>query len=81
MRTLTAGELHDLGDAFGAALGNHVGGAELLAQVGAIGVPAHQDDPLGAHLAGREHCRQSHRAVADHGDGLPRATLAMKAAW
>ena len=39
------------GDAVLAALGDHVGGAELAAEVGAGLVPAHQDDALGTELA------------------------------
>ena len=52
-----------------AALGDHVGGAELAAEVGAGLVPAHQHDPLGAELPGRQHGQQADGAVADHGDG------------
>ena len=65
---VAAGELADLRDALLAALGDDVGGAELPAQVGAVLVPAHQDDLLGAQPLGREHREQADRAVADHRD-------------
>ena len=66
---VAAGELADLRDALLAALGDDVGGAELAAEVGAVLVPAHQDDPLGAEPLGGQHGEQPDRAVADHGDG------------
>ena len=51
------GEFQDGVDAVLAACGDHVGGAEFTAEVGAGLVPAHQDDPLGAELLGRQHRR------------------------
>ena len=44
MGRVTSGQLPNLLDAFVAAFGDHVGGSELLAEVGAVGVAAHQDD-------------------------------------
>ena len=35
-------------------------------------VPAHEDDPLGAELLRREDGEEADRAVADHGDVVPR---------
>jgi len=67
---VAAGELAHLRDAFLAALGNDVGGAELVAQVGAGLVTAHQDNLLRAETLGREHCHQPDGAVTDHGDPL-----------
>ena len=64
------GEFQDGVDAVLAAFGDHVGGPELAAEVGAGLVPAHQDDPLGAELLGRQHGQQPHRAVADDRDGV-----------
>ena len=63
------GEVADRGDALLAALGDHVGGAVLAAEIGAGLVPAHEHDPLGAELPGRQHGQQADGAVADHGDG------------
>ena len=65
---VAAGELADLGDAFLAAGGDDVGGAELAAQVGAGLVAAHEDDLLGAKPFGRQHGQQADGAVADDGD-------------
>ena len=65
---VAAGELADSVDALLAALGDHVGGAELAAEVGAGLVAAHQDDLLGAQALGREHGEQPDGAVADDGD-------------
>ena len=42
-------------------------------EVGAVRVPAHEDDLLRAQPLGRQHGGQPDRAVADHGDGGPRA--------
>ena len=68
-RAAAVGEVADLGDPVGAALGDHVGGAELTAEVGPRLVAAHQHDALGAELLGRQHGEQADGAVADHGDG------------
>ena len=38
-------------------------------------VAAHDDDPLGAELLGRQHAEETDGAVADDGDGLARADL------
>ena len=54
---VAAGQLPHALDALLAALGDDVGGAELAAQVGAVRVPAHQDDPLGAEPLGGQHAR------------------------
>ena len=67
MRAVAAGQFPDAFDALLAALGDHVGGAEFAAQIGAVGVPAHQDDPLGPEPLGGQHAAQSDRPVADHG--------------
>ena len=56
-----------------APLGDHVGGAELPAQVGAVLVVSHQHDPLGAEPPGGQHRAQPDRAVADHGHRRARA--------
>src|SRR4051812_46422176 len=64
---VAAGQLPDLGDAFLAAFGDDVGGAELAAEFGAVGVPAGEDDAFGAESFGGEHGGQADRAVADHG--------------
>ena len=68
MRAVAAGQFQDAFDALVAALGDDVGGAELAAQVGAVGVPAHQDDLLGAEPLRREHAAQSDGTVTDDGD-------------
>ena len=68
MGAVAAGELADRVDALVAALGDDVGGAELAAEVGAVRVAAHQDDPLGAEPLGGQHGAQADGAVADHGD-------------
>ena len=78
---VAAGEFADLRDAFLAARGDDVGGAELAAEVGAVLVAAHQDDPFGAEPLGRQDGQQADGAVADHGDGGPRFTPALLAAW
>src|SRR5688500_256854 len=44
---IAAGEFAHALDALLAALGDHVRGAELAAEVGALLVPAHEDDLLG----------------------------------
>jgi hypothetical protein len=68
-----AGQLTDPLDALVATFGDDVGGAELPAQVGPVGVAAHQHDLFGAEHLGGQHREQSHRAVTDHGDrGLAR---------
>ena len=59
-------------DALVAALGDHVGGAEFAAEVGAVRVPAHQDDPFGAEPLRGQDGGQPDRAVADDGHGGPR---------
>jgi hypothetical protein len=65
VRAVATGELPRPFDALVAALGDDVGGAELAAEVGAVVVPAHQQDPLGAEPLRREHRGQPDRAVAD----------------
>ena len=79
-RAAAVGEVADLRDALLAALGDHVGGAELAAEVGARLVAAHQHDPLRAELLGRQHGQQADRAVADDGDGAARGHAAAAAA-
>ena len=69
MGAVAAGELADLGDALLAALGDHVGRAELEAEIRADLVPAHQNDALGPELPRRQDSHQTDRAVTDHGDG------------
>ena len=64
------GEVLDAGDAVVAAFLDDVGGAELACQALAWFVAAHDDDPLGAELAGGKHPEQADGAVTDHGDGL-----------
>jgi hypothetical protein len=58
-------EVADQLDALLAPLGDHVGGAELAAQVGAVLVVAHEHDPLRAEPPGGQHPGQPDRAVAD----------------
>ena len=70
MRAVAAGQFQHAFDALLAALGDDVGGAELAAQVGALLVPAHQDDLLGAEPLGRQHAAQSDGAVSDDGHGV-----------
>jgi len=52
VRAVTARQVADLGDAFVAAGGDDVGGAELPAQIGAVPVASHEDDLLGAESPG-----------------------------
>ena len=68
MAALARGQPADLGDALVSAVGYHVGATELAPEIGAGGVAAHQQDPLGAESPGRKHGGQADRAVADHGD-------------
>lgn len=65
---VAAGEVHDLGDAGFATFGHHVGGPEFAAQVGAVFVPAHEDDAFGAEGFGGEYRGEADGAVADDGD-------------
>src|SRR5260370_4516541 len=51
-------------DALRTPFGYHVGGAELDTEIGAVLVPAHQDDPLSAEPLRCEHRRQADCAVA-----------------
>ena len=67
MRTVAAGQFADLRHRLVAAFGHDVGGAEVAAQVGAVGVAAVEDDLLGAEPLGGQHRAQSDRAVADDG--------------
>jgi hypothetical protein len=69
-RRATLGEFDDGVDPVFAALGDHVGGPVLAAEVGAGFVSSHQDDPVGTELLGRQHSQQSHGAVADDRDGV-----------
>jgi hypothetical protein len=66
---VATGELADLLDALLAACGDDVGGTPLATKVGAVGVPAHEDDLLGAQPAGGQHGGQPHGPVADDGHG------------
>ena len=50
-----------------AAVGRHVGGP-IAAQVGAVFVPAHEDDAFGAEGFGGEYRGEADGAVADDGD-------------
>ena len=68
-----AGQLADAGDALLAALGDHVGGAELAAQAGAGLVAAGEHDPLGAEPLGGDHRAQADRAVPDDQHRIPAA--------
>ena len=65
-----AGELADRGLTLLAALGDDVGGAELLGDLLARRVPRHGDHPLGAHPGRGEHAGQADRAVADDDHGV-----------
>jgi hypothetical protein len=66
---LAAGKFLHAFDAFCASLGDDVGGTELDTEAGAVLVPAHEDDPFGAELLGRQHRQQSGRAVTDDRHG------------
>ena len=61
VRAVTAGQLPNPFDALLAALGHDVGRAELTAQIGAVVVPAHQDDLLGAEPLRGQHRRTGRR--------------------
>ncbi len=50
-------------------------------EIGAVGMPSHQDDLLGAEPLGREHRREADGPVADHGHARPGPTRPMCAAW
>src|SRR5258707_5471606 len=67
---VAAGQLPDLLGAFVAALGDDVGGAEVAAEVGAVGVPAYQNDLFGTEPVRGQDRGQADRAVADDGDGV-----------
>jgi hypothetical protein len=69
VRAVATGEFVHFGDALVAAFGDDVGGTEFQAEIGAVLVPAHQDDPFGAQSFGGENCGKSDRAVTDHRDG------------
>ena len=73
---LPVGHAPHLLDALLTALSDHVGSPEVAAQVGAVGVTAHQDDPVGTHPGGGQHSGQPHCAVADHRHRLARLHLA-----
>jgi hypothetical protein len=77
----TAGQVPHGGYAVLAALGDHVGGAELTAQGCLPRVAADHDDPAGAEESGCDDCGQADRAVADHGHGLARLDARGAAAW
>ncbi len=79
--SVAAGQLMYLLDAFLAALGDDVGGAELATQIGAIGVAAHQDDLLGTEPLGGQHRTQTYRAVSDTVTDGPGWTRAVTAPW
>lgn len=64
------GQLPDTLDAFLAAFGDDIGGAELPAEAGTVLVPAHQDDLLGAQPLRGQHGTQPDRAVTDDRHGL-----------
>ena len=62
------GQVLDAGDAFLAALGDDVGGAELQGELLPGLVAAHGDDPLGAQFLRGDDAAQADRAVTDdHG--------------
>jgi hypothetical protein len=65
-------QLLDASDALVTALGDDVGRAEVAGKFLPHVVTAHHDDPLGAHLLGREDGEQTDRAVSDDGDRLAR---------
>jgi hypothetical protein len=56
-----------------AALGDHVGGAELARERNPVGVAAHDDDLLRAEALGGDHAAQADGTVSDDSRGLPRA--------
>lgn len=66
MGPVAAGEIEDPLYAFRSSFGHHLGRAELLPEVSAVLVPAHQDDLLGAEPLGRQHRRQADRTIPDH---------------
>src|SRR2546421_4294621 len=67
--TVAAGQVAYPADALRAPLGDHLGRAELAAQVGAVLVPAEQQDPFGTEPPGRQYRAKPDSAVADHRDG------------
>jgi len=81
MGAVAAGQVADLADAFVAALGDDVGGAELTTEVGARGMPSHEDDPLGSEPPGRQYGHKADGSVADDGDGRLGADVRPDGAW
>jgi hypothetical protein len=73
--TFATGELADALDGLLAALGDHIGGAELAGQRDAVRVAAHDDDLLGAEPLGGDDCAQADGAVADDRGALARSDL------
>ncbi len=62
-------QVHDAGNPLVTPLGHDVGGAEITGEPLPLLVPAHCNDPLGAHLLGRENAEQADRAIPDDRDG------------
>ena len=60
-----ARQVQHLRDALLATLSDHVGGPPPSAEVGAVDVPAHQDDPFRSESLGGQHGRQPHGTVTD----------------
>ena len=73
MGAIAAGQLAHPLDAFVTPLGHHVGGPELTPQIGAILVPAHQNDPFSTKALGGQHRREADGTVADDRHRSPRA--------
>jgi hypothetical protein len=63
-------ELLDAFDGFGAAFADAVGGAELAGERDPVGVPAEDDDLLGAEALGGDDAAESDGAVANDRDLL-----------
>lgn len=67
----TPGQLVDALDRLAAALGDDIGGAEVLGDVGPGTMAAEDDDLLGPEPVGGEHSTQADSSVADDRDSGP----------
>jgi len=65
---VAAGKVADLLDAVVAAFGDDMGGSEFTAEVGAGGMPSHEDDLLGSELPCGQDGQEADGAVTDDGD-------------
>ncbi len=65
MGAVASGQLPHALDGFLAALADDVGGAELARERDPVGVPAEDDDLLGAEALRGDHAAEADGAVAD----------------